>query len=227
MRILTLDIGNTTVDACVFDGREFYRIGRFPHQDVYLLKGNYDAVLVSSVKPSVNRLVLELFPEAFLIEPKHVPVKTEDIQKEKVGVDRLLNIYGFIQFHSTDGLVISCGTAFVLDLVKDSVFVGGFISAGAKLRLEALISKAELIPKFQLQLVDVPVGKDTQTAVLGAIRREMVCFVRCLQRQFLDSYGKEAFTVITGGDAWMLEGTGVEDPYLLHRAMWKLFTEMS
>ncbi|WP_448587425.1 type III pantothenate kinase [Thermocrinis sp.] len=216
--ILSLDIGNTSVDACVFDGGKLEYLGKFPHEELESLIKGYDHILVSSVKPSLNYKL----SKAHIFKPEEVPVKVSFDGKEKVGIDRLLNIYGALEFYSDWAVVVSCGTALVLDVLVDGVFEGGFITLGIGARLRALYERAELIPKLDLEKVEVFLGKDTKGAILGGLRKEVLYYVNGVISELEEFYERHFKVVITGGDGWFLEELGEYDPLLIHRAMLRL-----
>ncbi|WP_231967185.1 type III pantothenate kinase [Thermocrinis minervae] len=215
-------MGNTTIDACSFEKGELSYLGKFSHDQIHELKGSWERVYISSVRPSLNRFLEETFKNAFFIRPEHVPIETEGIQKQKVGIDRLLNLYGAFLHYGKDCLVVSCGTAMVLDLIVEGIFVGGFITLGLSGKLRCLQEKAELIPSFQMEKVDVPVGKDTRSAILGGIIREARVFILSFLEESKRTYGKEIRLVITGGDGYLLEDLGIYDPILIFRGMVKV-----
>jgi len=218
MKVLTLDVGNTSVDACVFDGKKLEYLGKFAHQDIEKLKAGFQEVLVSSVKPSVNPKLAG----AYLFRGEEIPIKTSFEGKEKVGVDRLLNLYGALEFYSDWAVVISCGTALVVDVLADGIFEGGFISLGIGSRLRCLSERAELIPLFSLEKVDTFLGKDTKGAVLGGLKKEVIFYLKNLLADLRSFYGRDFRVIITGGDGWFVEELGEYDPLLIHKAMLRL-----
>ncbi len=219
MKILTLDVGNTTVDACIFGEGGLRSLGKFLHEDVQKLKGKYDRICVASVKPSFNPVVEGLFEDVHFIEPKDVPLRVSFEGKEKVGVDRLLNLYGAMLFYSENSLVVSCGTAMVLDLLVDGTFRGGFITLGLSGKLRCLTERAELIPEMKLRRLDVAIGEDTETAIVGGILKEARSFVLSFFQEAKECYGRDLSLIITGGDGWLLQDIGTYEPLLIHRAM--------
>ncbi|MCX8164017.1 MAG: type III pantothenate kinase [Aquificaceae bacterium] len=216
MKVLTLDVGNSSVDVCLFDGELFY-VGKFPHGEIPILK--VDRVLVSSVKPSVDRLIREAYPNARFITPEDVPLKTAFENKQGVGVDRLLNLYGAVSLYGTDVVVVSAGTALVVDLAVDGCFLGGFITLGLGSGLECLHQKAELIPSLSLRELEVDIGTNTEEAIIGGFIKQTVYFVKGCVESWSTIYGISPRVVTTGGDGWLLNSLGHYDPLLSHKAM--------
>lgn len=221
MRVLTLDVGNTSVDVCQYDGKNITFIRKLSHKELEHLRDDYDRVYVASVKPSLNILLKEVFPNAVFIESKDVPIEAT-FDTSKVGIDRLLNLYGVWHFYAKNSLVISCGTALVLDVLVEGVFEGGFISLGLATKLQCLSQRAELIPSFELKKVEVFLGKDTQSAVVGGVLKEAKSFIKVFLEELKNTYMKDFSLVITGGDGWLFEDIGIYDPLLIHKAMLRI-----
>lgn len=224
MKVLTLDVGNTSVDVCLFE-RELRYIGKFEHDKVPYIEA--DLVLVSSVRPSAEAYIRERYPKARFIRAKDVPLEVAFEGKEKVGVDRLLNLYGAISFYSKDMVVVSAGTALVVDLAIDGIFQGGFITLGIGSGLECLSKKAELIPKIDLRSIKVSIGKNTEEAILGGFINQAKAFIsKCLE-SWQEDYKRSLKLIITGGDGWLFEDLGVYDPLLIHRSLLALSSHSS
>jgi type III pantothenate kinase len=223
LKILTLDVGNTSVDACLFEGTLSY-LGKFRHTDLPRVEA--DMVLVSSVRPSANALVKEVYPEAKFIKAEHVPVRTAFEGKERVGVDRLLNLFGAVRLYGENVVVASLGTALVVDLAVDGVFQGGFITLGIGSGLECLSQRAELIPPLTFKRVHPDIGTDTESAILGGFIKQSMHFLRGCLSEWQELYGRSLRLVITGGDGWLFEEVGVYDPLLIHRAMLLLYSPL-
>ncbi|MEN3028908.1 MAG: type III pantothenate kinase [Aquificaceae bacterium] len=215
MKILTLDVGNTSIDACLFDGKLVY-LGKFLGELPYL---EADRVLVSSVKPSLDELIRKRYPEAKFVKPEEVPIETAFEGKEGVGVDRLLNLYGAVRLYGEDLVVVSAGTALVVDLCVDGVFQGGFITLGIGSGLQCLHQRAELIPEIRPRKLSLDIGTNTEGALLGGFINQALFFIRGCLKSWERKYGKKLKVLLTGGDGWLLEELGFYDPLLLHRAM--------
>ncbi len=218
MEWLTVDVGNTSVDACLFDGKELVYLGKFSHKELKGLTKEHQNILASCVKPSVENLL----SKAYLFKPKEVPIETAFEGKERVGIDRLLNLYGALEFYADTCLLVNAGTALVVDVLVDGVFEGGFINLGLGARLRCMHEKAELIPLFPLERLDVAVGRDTRSAILGGLKKEVFYFLEGLLGELKEFYKRDFRVILTGGDGWFLKDFGYYDPLLIHRAMLRL-----
>ncbi len=220
MRLLTLDVGNTTVDACLHEGGKIQPLGRFAHSDIERLLGNYDLVVVSSVKPSLNQELRFLFGERLkILKIEDIPLKIDYRTKETLGIDRVLLAYGVRELYSDSAVLVSAGTALVVDLLLDGVFMGGFITAGLGLKLRSLSERTEGLPDLEPSVLKVSVGKSTRECLLGGVFLESFCFIKETAERWRSETCKELPIFITGGEGFLFKELGVYDPLLLHRAM--------
>lgn len=220
MKILTIDIGNTSVDMCLFE-RELKYIGKFSHSQIPKVEA--DIVLISSVKPSANAYVMEKYPQGKFIKAQEIPIETSSFEKEKVGVDRLLNLYGAMKYYGDNLVLVSAGTALVIDLLIDGIFQGGFIAIGISTGIDCLSKRAELIPEMKLEEVFVDIGKNTKEAIIGGSIKQARYFILGCLKDWKENYGKDLRLVITGGDGHLFGDLGIYDPLLIHKGMLTLF----
>lgn len=221
-RVLTIDVGNTTVDLCLFEG-QLKPLGKFSHLE--LPKVDADLVFVSSVKPSAEANIKSLYPKARFIRPQEIPIGVSFPHKEKVGIDRLINLYGALNLYGKDLIVVSAGTALVIDLLVDGTFQGGFITIGIGTGMDCLSKKAELIPKIEVRDIRVSIGKNTEEAIVGGSIKKAFYFVLGCLKEWQEEYKRDLKVVITGGDGYLLRDLGIYDPFLIHRGMLALAEE--
>jgi type III pantothenate kinase len=170
------------------------------------------------VKPSITRKLGEVFGKSLkIVELKDIPIEIEYKTKESLGVDRVINAFGVKEIYSENALVVSAGTALVVDLLKGGIFKGGFITAGMGLKLKALAEATEGISEYSLWDIKISYGTSSEEAVVGGVVKEARALIEaCL----LDWGLKEV--VITGGEGWLLKDLGKYDPLLSHRALIRL-----
>ncbi|RLJ70166.1 type III pantothenate kinase [Hydrogenivirga caldilitoris] len=223
MKVLTLDVGNTTVDVCEFSEGSLNHLGRFGHDDIQKLRGYHDKVVALSVRPSVNRRLEETFGHKLkLLSLKDIPIEVDYETPETLGVDRVLFAYGVREFYSPDAVLVMAGTALVLDLLLEGTFKGGFITAGVRLKLSSLSERTEGIPPFEPEAIKLDIGRSTRDCVVGGVYRESRSFIEKTVEDWSIRFGKTFKVLITGGDGWLFEDLGVYDPLILHRAMVKI-----
>jgi len=223
MKLLTIDIGNTTVDVCLFRDEEPVYMGRFPPSRLPEFAESCDLAVASSVKTSLNRKLAELFGEKLrFLTLSDIPLEVRYRTPETLGVDRVLFAFGVRELYAQDAVLVMAGTALVVDLLLEGIFRGGFITAGVSLKLRALAEWTEGIPSYRPAPFRGARGKTTEECVVGGTYRESAAFVRETARLWSAQAGKKLPIFITGGDGALFKELGTYDPLILHRAMHKI-----
>ncbi len=221
--ILSLDIGNSTIDACLIRGRELQHLGRFFHSEYTKLRGLGDRAVAVSVSKTGLEKVKRLFGGNLrLINKEDIPISRDYRTPETLGTDRLLIAYGVKELYSENAVLVSAGTALVVDLMIKGVFKGGFITLGPFHKLKALSEKAEGVPDMELRRCDHEVGISTEECVLGGVYLESRRFIETTAKRWSERAGKELPIYITGGDGSLFEDLGTYDPLLIHRAIQRI-----
>lgn len=221
--ILSLDIGNSTIDACLIKGKELQHIGRFYHPEYEKLRGLGDRAVAVSVSKTGLEKVKRLFGRNLrLIDKEDIPISSDYRTPDTLGTDRLLIACGVRELYSRSAVLVSVGTALVVDLMIEGVFKGGFITLGPFHKLKALSERAEGVPDMELRKCDYEVGMSTQECVLGGVYLESRRLIETTAKRWSESSGKELPIYITGGDGWLFEDLGTYDPLLIHRAIQRI-----
>ena len=186
MNYLVVDIGNTNIVMAVFDGKKIkkkWRISSFLNRtkDEYILWLKYIAdqnfsfkdIIIGSVVPDITQELKVALKSFFKITPY---VIAEDIKvnfptelevPSEIGTDRIVNALCAWRLYKKPAVIIDFGTATTFDVVIRDVYWGGIIAPGVNLSLKNLISKAELIPKINLNKTNIVIGKNTKQAVVS------------------------------------------------------------
>ncbi len=218
MKVLTVDIGNTSVDACLWEGGKPKPLGRVKHSEIEKLKGPWDVVVAVSVKKSLEGKLYDLFEDRLkIIRLEDIPLEVDYETPQTLGVDRVLFAYTVKEvFQRNDALCLMCGTALVLDLLKEGKFSGGFITLSPPNKVRSLSQIAEGIPPLDFSPVETALGKSTRECILGGVLLESKAFVSYVKNLWkLDLF-------ITGGCGHLFKDLGYYDPIALHRGLYKL-----
>ncbi|NPA42214.1 MAG: type III pantothenate kinase [Aquificae bacterium] len=221
MRVLTIDVGNTTLDLCIFEDGTPKHLGRFSHS-IHPPQVKYNLAVAVSVKPSFNDRLKEMFENLRLITKEDIPIEVIYETPQTLGTDRVLLAYGVKNFYSPDAVLVSAGTALVVDLMIDGVFMGGFITVGLRTKLSCLSSKAEGIPTLEPEKLEVSLGKSTRECILGGSFLESKFFIERTAKRWSKEFKRNLGIYITGGDGYLLKDLGTYDPLLLHKAMHRI-----
>ncbi len=118
---------------------------------------------------------------------------------KEVGADRIANSVGVYDLYGGPSIVADFGTGTTLDVIsKDGDYLGGSISPGVEISLEALIEKAAALFSVELIEPESPIGKNTRGALQAGTIYGFAAQVDGLVARMEKEIGK-ASVVATGG----------------------------
>lgn len=165
-----------------------------------------EQILVCSVVPRMSSVLVEALkslqaiPIRVIGQDVQVPLKNCYTYPEQVGQDRLVGTYAALQRHKRDCIVVDFGTAITIDIVtKAGEYLGGIITPGLEISMEALAMKTALLPKVELKEPPELLGKDTANSIRSGILYGCVALCDGLVTQFKRRYAPNAVVVATGG----------------------------
>ena len=207
---LMIDIRNTKIKYAHFVGGHIKKTGGCRTTEeiskiVYDYSGKVKNIMLSSVKP---------IPDHILLRPKNkdcnlvvlssemeMPFKTLYKTRNTLGADRLALVAGAVfVFSSKPVLVIDAGTCITFDFVDSKTkHLGGSISPGLQMRLNALSNQTSALPPVMLSDPQDLIGDSTEESILsgvvnGAIK-EIDGTIGAYKKRYPD-----LTAVITGGD---------------------------
>ena len=235
--LLTVDVGNTNMVFTLFDGEthlKSFRLttvaGRTSDElgmDIWnqlsrlgVKPEDLADVIVSSVVPpgmaalgdAISRY-LGKFP--IVVDADVYPELPYGVEtNERLGADRSVACVAAIHKYGAPLILADMGTATTVDAIsREGVYMGGCITAGARISIEALFQKTALLPQVDLALPErvlsgTSVGQIQAGAVLGYIGA-----MERLITQAREEIGEpEAMVVATGGLAPIIAaGTDIID----------------
>lgn len=259
--LLAVDVGNTNVTMGSFRNGSLVAVrraatprGGTADELELLVEGllrlddaafaDVSAVVVASVVPAVSAALEAVTARRdrplLLAGAGTVPLPIRVDRPGEVGADRLVNAFAAARLFGTPAIVIDLGTATTFDCVaRDGAFVGGAITPGIELGLEALASRTAKLPRVDLRTPDRAIGRDTVSAIqsgsvlgyqdlvaglLGRIRRELA--------DAGDVSPADVHVILTGGHsqaswAGSLEGVQAVDPNLTLKGLAILHAEVA
>jgi type III pantothenate kinase len=221
--LLAIDVSNTHTKLGVYDGERLIRHWRVRTEhdrtaDEYgvLMLGLFSAagialsdvggVILASVVPPMNSTIDELGRGYFGHQPMHVGpgIKTGmpilyDNPKE-VGADRIVNSVAAYERYQDACIVVDFGTATTFDCVsRRGEYLGGVITPGLGIALDALCAKTAKLPKVELVKPQKVVGKTTVHAIQAGAIYGYVALVDGLVDRIRGEIGSGARVIATGG----------------------------
>lgn len=212
MSIACIDIGNTAIKVVVFpfsgemvDPKEFASIADV---DALLEKEGIQKVAYSTTR-HLDENEIRIVSEKDWWElntTRNLPIKINYETPATLGPDRISAAIGARALYPASNIMIAdVGTALTIDIVSSQgEFRGGNISAGIKMRLDALHHYTSRLPLVEWRKVSSPFGEDTPTAMIcgatwGVITEIFGCH-RIASEKFPDMR-----LVLTGGGMGMIE----------------------
>ncbi len=226
MKTITVDIGNTSIDICIYENGNLQFKGKFSKvEEIKDIIKTGDKVLICSVRPSLNEKIKRITSNLRFFSVHDVKIKSEYESMETLGIDRLIFAYGVRKLYSENALLVSAGTALVIDLIIEGIFKGGFITCGISTKAKTLKEKAEQLPEVKPEVFKNSIGKDTISAIRGGIFLETLYFILSLKNRYESLFNKKINVYITGGEGKLFQDIGLYDPLIIHKAMIELEKE--
>lgn len=226
MRILAIDIGNTTIavglieeGACValtrISSRETLAVvaQTFPKAMAELLQGRDapEGAVISSVVPHLLPEIAaavekELGNQALVLtSDTPLPVRNGYARPREAGLDRLANAVGGVELAGAPVIIVDAGTAVTLDVVNaQGVFIGGAILPGAELWSAALSFHTAALPTVNLEAPERVIGTTTVENILSGIVYGLSGAIDRLVEVTRKELGSPAPVLLTGGGAPLL-----------------------
>lgn len=210
---LTLDIGNTRA-----------KYVRFSEEGVVLESGIAETLPdttgckalgvanVGDVNTDFSTASCPVFNISYKVK---LPFSLAYQKPETLGADRLAAVAGAaFLFPGKDLLVVDAGTCLKFELLKNTIYQGGSIAPGLKMRYKALNVFTQLLPEIEHRDFENLLGDSTETAILSGVLAGFLQEVSGRIASFAAETA-ELQVVITGGDA----------PFLADRLKTKIFAE--
>ncbi|MGI6119989.1 MAG: type III pantothenate kinase [Desulfosporosinus sp.] len=226
--ILVFDVGNTNIVLGVYDQRELIHNWRVSTDksrttdefavDIKNLFDFYgltfqaiDAIVISSVVPSLNSALEALARKYFGVEPLVVEsgVKTGmpivyDNPRE-VGADRIVNAVAAYHKYGGPLVIVDSGTATTFCVVsKRGEYLGGAIVPGVGISTDALFQRASKLPRVEMVKPTSVIAKNTVAAIQSGIYYGFIGQVDGIVKRMKAELGPETRVIATGGLAEMI-----------------------
>jgi type III pantothenate kinase len=117
-----------------------------------------------------------------------------------VGAERLVNAVAAYDRVRGACVVVDFGTAITYDVVSEAgEYLGGIISPGAEISIDALYERAAKLPKVELAEPRSLIGKSTVDAIRSGIAYGYAGQVEGILRRLHDELGPDLKVILTGG----------------------------
>ncbi len=222
--LLAIDVGNTNTVFAVFAGDTLkgqWRMATDARRTadeyaVWLLQlmalekiviGDIRAVILGSVVPQTNFSFRQLAKKYFhtdllVVGDPAVRLGIEAVidRPSEVGADRLVNALAAWSRYKKPLIVVDFGTATTFDVVNaKGDYIGGVISPGINLSLEALHRAAAKLPNVAVQRPEKVIGTATVPAMQSGIYFGYVGLIEGIIKRIEEEFGATMEVIATGG----------------------------
>jgi type III pantothenate kinase len=221
--LLAVDVGNTQTHVGLFRDQELLEHWRFhtsrtatADELAVVLGGllrlrdgslrDIDAIVVSCVVPTLAQEYSEvqrryLGNRGALVGPQlktGMPIRIDD--PRELGADRLVNAIAAYEHVKGPCIAVDFGTAINYDVVSaEGEYLGGVISPGVEISIEALSERAAALPKVRLEPPRAAIGKGTREAIQSGVIYGYAGQVDGIVGRLREELGTEATAIATGG----------------------------
>ena len=223
--ILAVDIGNSNIvfggvegDNIVFEARirtestktsDEYCVDLKILLDVYHVSPeDVEGTIISSVVPqvlnSVRTAILKLTGKAPLVVGPGIKtgLNIRIDNPTQTGADLVVGSVAALREHEAPLIVIDMGTATTMIVLDENgSFIGGSISPGVKISMDALTGRTALLPGLQLDQPKKAIGRNTIDCMRSGIMMGSACMLDGMVERMEEELGEKATVVITGGIA--------------------------
>ena len=223
--ILAVDIGNSNIVLggmedmdIVFEARirtdatktsDEYCIDLKNILDIYdIRREQIEGAIIASVVPqvlnSIKTAVKKLTGKnALVVGPglrTGLNIKVEN--PNQVGADLVVGAVAALRSFQPPMIVIDMGTATTMIVLDQTgAFIGGSISPGVKLSLDALTNGTALLPGLQLDAPRKAIGRNTIDCMRSGIMMAHACMIDGMVERMEAELGSKTTVVATGGIA--------------------------
>lgn len=223
--ILTVDVGNSNIvlgcvedDKILFEARlrtdstktsDEYCIDLKMILDVYKvqpedIEGSIIASVVPQVLNSMQTAIKKLTGKASLVVGPGLKtglnIKIEN--PSQTGADLVVGSVAALREHKPPMIVVDMGTATTMIVLDETgALIGGCISPGVKISLDALTERTALLPGLQLDQPKRAIGRNTIDCMRSGILMGSAAMIDGMVERMEAELGQKTTVIATGGIA--------------------------
>lgn len=223
--ILAVDIGNSNLviggidgDKILFEARlrtdatktsDEYCIDLKMILEVYdVRESDIEGSIIASVVPQVLNSVKTALKKltgkiSLVVGPglkTGLNIKIEN--PAQTGADLVVGSVAALREHKPPMIIIDMGTATTMMVLDETgAFIGGSISPGVKISMDALTDRTALLPGLQLDQPKRAIGRNTIDCMRSGIMLGSACMLDGMVERMEAELGQKTTVVVTGGIA--------------------------
>lgn len=195
------DIGNTYAKFLVIEKELMFK--KVPKERCveFLKRYSNCPVYISCVVEEIEKRIKKNFANFYFVTPKDLNCFKIKYNINQLGSDRAISAFAVKEMFGGNSLIISCGTAIVIDYInKKAEYVGGEIFPGISLLVESLYTSTSKLPKISISKLKVLktksfIGSSTEDCIVKGILNFVISGIKNVINTL-----KPKAIVITGGN---------------------------
>ena len=208
---IVVDIGNSRVKVAQFQNQQLLNVFFF-NKDIIineLEKLSFKNGIISNVgNNKLEQKLMTSFPNLVLMSHElNFPIVIKYKSADSLGHDRIANAIGaYITFPNKNNLVIDVGTCITYDFInKSNEYLGGGISPGFDLRMKALSTFTEKLPRVNFKIKSTPlIGTNTKTSIESGVINGTINEIIQNIAEYEQLY-PQINVILTGGDTTFIK----------------------
>ena len=211
MKLLCLDIGNTSITICDYKNEKLGEITRVASDENFINHltrynlGSFDFIILCSVVPNLTKLLINYCKNhsinIYEINYKNSHLNLHVDNPSEVGNDRICNAIAAKKLNFNPSIIIDFGTATTYDVINnDGDFIGGAIAPGIDVSADYLINKTALLKDTIYRFPQKVIGKNTISNIQSGVMYGGLASVEGMIKLIDAEIGDESNNIIiTGG----------------------------
>ena len=208
---IAIDIGNSRIKIAQFKKKQLLNVFLCNKENIIneLEKLPFKTGIISNAgNNKLAKKLLTSFPNLVLMSHKlNLPIAIKYKSVISLGHDRIANAVGaYNTFPNKNNLVIDVGTCITYDFInKSNEYLGGSISPGFNLRMKALSSFTENLPRINFKIKSTPlIGTNTEDSIKsGVINGTINEIIQNISEY--EQLHPEINVILTGGDTTFIK----------------------
>lgn len=222
--LLAVDVGNTQSTIGLFDGSDLIKLWRISTNTqsstdelavtlhgLFSMSGidpkKVDGAALATVVPAATHMWTKVCRNMFGIGVLLINSRTAGClidlsayRRTNLGADRVADAVAAREMYGSPVIVVDFGTATNIEIIdKDGAFAGGIIAPGVQSSMNALFSRAALLPQVELTDPKGAIGHNTIKAMQIGIVYGEIDRVDGLVHRIWEELGYETKVISTGG----------------------------
>lgn len=227
--VLAIDVGNTNIVVALYKDNALcgnWRMSTDKHRTAdelgmffvqFLSNGgvkpnDINDVIISSVVPPIMHSLCNAIKKYFSLEPIIIEsgadagIKICYDNPKEVGADRIVNAVGALKKYGAPLIIVDFGTATTFCAINGrGEYLGGVITAGISISMDALFERAAKLPKIELVMPEKIIGRNTVASMQSGAFFGQIGQVDYIVNKIKEEMNEENIRVIaTGGLSSMI-----------------------